>query len=72
MKHLASALGALLERTYTMIMKLTLPPALQEWAEKRIAEDGHADLAGYIGHLVLRDRDREEAKRMEQCKSQQS
>lgn len=52
--------------------KLTLPPAHQEWADKRIAEDGHADLAAYIGYLILCDRDRETVKRMEQCKSPQS
>jgi hypothetical protein len=68
-----AALGSRLERTYTQAMKETdLPPDLKAWAERRIAEDGHADLTAYLGHLVLRDRDRELAKRSAGCKSPQS
>ena len=69
----AVLLGSVAETIYGRIMNENdLPPAPKAWAEKRIAEDGHADLAAYLGHLVLRDRDRELAKRMDQCKSPQS
>lgn len=36
---------------------MSLPPALKEWAEMRIAQRGYVDLADYIGDLVRRDRD---------------
>jgi antitoxin ParD1/3/4 len=38
-------------------LTLTMPTALQDWVDARIAEGMHADAADYLRDLVRRDRD---------------
>ncbi len=38
-------------------LTISIPPVLQQWVDRRVAEGPHADAADYLRDLVRRDRD---------------
>ncbi|MFC3439896.1 type II toxin-antitoxin system ParD family antitoxin [Sphingobium rhizovicinum] len=44
-------------------LNISMPPALEQWVDSRLAEGRYADAADYVRDLIRRDQEADEAER---------